>query len=173
MVEQDGEFVTTDTRHYVAFPQGQTQLLAHLAQDFITCGVTVAGIDHLEMIQIQMQQAGLVFANGLKQILFKGCAIVQAGEQVVALLPCQHAHVVLLLRNIVQDHHRAGVHVVLLQRSDGNTHSHTVLLCPGKPMYAFIPVLVNAWWLQHFCGKWQDFNHAATQQAAKRHIQQA
>lgn len=97
VVEHHCKFVTTNAGQYIAFTHGNAQLLTDFAQDFIASSMPVAGIDDLEVVQIKVQQRAMVLAQRLLQVFFKGCAIVQTRQHVVALLPGQHLHVCLFL----------------------------------------------------------------------------
>ncbi|MDH0373091.1 hypothetical protein N7340_15130 [Comamonas aquatica] len=152
-------------------------MLADLAQDLVARCVAVAGVDHLEVVQVQVQQAGLVLAQHLLQVFLEGGAVVQAGQQVVALLPLQHAHVVLLLRDIVQHHHGAGIFTI--QRGGADVDGHVSARGAADPVHAVVPAwghsrLFGACQVfdQHLGGKRQDGLDVLAQQMALRQVQQ-
>ena len=67
LLEQDGEFVTPETRHGIFFARALDQSLRHLDQQLITGHVTEAVVDHLESIEIQKKQGERMMAVPLRR----------------------------------------------------------------------------------------------------------
>ena len=124
VLEQDAELVAAQARQRVALAQMALQHAADLAQHLVARLVATGVIDELELVHVHIQQRSLApHGAGLGQQGFQAvlelAPIDQAGERIVAGLPRQLLHIVLLARHVVQHQHGAGQRLAV---ADGRAH---------------------------------------------------
>src|SRR5579863_1563977 len=87
-VNQDDEFVSSESRSGVDRAHHRLQALCDLAQQIVACPVSQGVVDELEPIEIDYQQGELVplargLSNGLIDAVFQQQAVRQPGKRVV------------------------------------------------------------------------------------------
>ena len=110
---QDDEFVASEARHGVARTDRGFYAARELLQDRIAGGVTMAVVDALEAIQIEIEQRqldalALAADAGLRQAIVQQVAVGQS-RQLVVLRHARETFLELLLPRDVETHH---VHAV-------------------------------------------------------------
>ncbi len=83
--QQQAEFIATQPAHGAAFAGKPLHAPGDLADEFITGGMAAAVIDHLELVEVEVQQRGLATAapaliDGGSQQRLEAAAVGEAGE---------------------------------------------------------------------------------------------
>ena len=119
MLEQDAELVTTQPRKRISRAQLGTQERRNLSQQVVAGGVTARVIDHLELIEVEIQQGmrsvRVCRTEQVRKTPLEFGSIHQAGEGVVGRLMGQLLRELAFLRDVPKHQHDADAGVVAVR----------------------------------------------------------
>jgi len=133
VLEQDAELVPAQPRQRIALAQVALQHAADLAQHLVTGLVAAGVVDELELVQVHEEQGALAphgarLAEQGFQPALELAPVHQAGERIVAGLPGQLFHIVLLARHVVQHQHGARGPALVADRGTHQLDGHQALV---------------------------------------------
>ena len=141
--QQHHEFIAAQARQNAFAAQLGLEPAGDLSEQLVACGMAVAVIDSLEVIEIELQQrqhvaAGLRDLELFLQILTKLPAVVQPCERVARGLELQALLHLVEFRHIAHKGHGQAV-ALIAKVTQGNIHRHRTALLALQPEGATQP----------------------------------